>query len=370
MPPKQSKKRIPRASAPTRRPGTRAKPVKERRLVVLDQGPLRKKASSECQKAMSRLEKLRVDWRRFDREDKPAFTRWMSATFGPLLSRTREVEELIREKEILIQEVKMEVGYGSNWEAAYKRVQYRRSHPPLPEEDPGYDSSPPGGQDDVSDSEWDEIEDEFLFQDFLAVLGLNPDRMSDKQYERMFREFKENILNEPPPEPATLLPPAATPATGPGRIKEIYRVLVRRLHPDMRADGDAEVSTLWHEVQEAYAAGNLDRLEMLLAFTDIQADGAGDHTTLFQMRAVLDELRGAMNALQRNLRAAKKDPAWNFVRLEDRRSLEEQQRNELATNLERLEEEFNELTGIIAMWSAKQTNPRKKPQKSQMDFQF
>ena len=39
------------------------------------------------------------------------------------------------------------------------------------------------------------------------------------------------------------------------RIKEIYRRLVRRLHPDLRANGDATVSSLWHEVQEAYAAG-------------------------------------------------------------------------------------------------------------------
>jgi hypothetical protein len=35
------------------------------------------------------------------------------------------------------------------------------------------------------------------------------------------------------------------------RFKEIYRILVRRLHPDLRADGDATVSALWHEVQEA-----------------------------------------------------------------------------------------------------------------------
>src|SRR5439155_978861 len=51
---------------------------------------------------------------------------------------------------------------------------------------------------------------------------------------------------------------ATEPVTIDPRIKEIYRRLVRRLHPDLRADGDASVSSLWHEVQEAYVAGDVE----------------------------------------------------------------------------------------------------------------
>ena len=98
------------------------------------------------------------------------------------------------------------------------------------------------------------------------------------------------------------------------RLKEVYRLLVRRLHPDTRADGDPEVSALWHEVQEAYQAGKLERLEMLLALTDIRSKSAGEHTTLYQMREVLAELRRAFEALQKSLREARKEPAWNFTR--------------------------------------------------------
>ena len=47
------------------------------------------------------------------------------------------------------------------------------------------------------------------------------------------------------------------------RVKELYRTLVRRLHPDLRADASAGVSALWHEVQAAYAASPLARLDIL-----------------------------------------------------------------------------------------------------------
>jgi hypothetical protein len=49
---------------------------KGRSLVPVDQGPLRRKAASECAGAMKRLETARAAWRRFEREDQPAFRRW------------------------------------------------------------------------------------------------------------------------------------------------------------------------------------------------------------------------------------------------------------------------------------------------------
>lgn len=128
-----------------------------------------------------------------------------------------------------------------------------------------------------------------LFENFLrAVMGMNPDRMSDAKYEKMFGDFKANVLgHERPERQADLVPPKPLQS----RIKELYRQLVRRLHPDTRAESDAEVSAVWHEVQEAYSDGNVERLEMLLAMTDLQENATGEHTSLSQMRSVLSELR-------------------------------------------------------------------------------
>src|SRR5882757_6880069 len=80
----------------------------DRRLVKIDQGPLRQKAGSECGRVMARVEQARREWEQFQREDQPAFARWMAATFGSLLTRLRELEARKHEKESLVTLVEME----------------------------------------------------------------------------------------------------------------------------------------------------------------------------------------------------------------------------------------------------------------------
>jgi hypothetical protein len=376
---------------PKPKPAPRAR-SKGRQLVQVDQGPLRRKAASECGRAMERLEKARGEWKRFEREDQPAFRRWEAATFGPLMSRLREIESLVRQKELLVQEVEREMFFGGfgSYRAAFAYVQKQRESPP-PQAKPKSDTPPPRGKEKgrgFSDEEEEEDLDEFaetlLFEEFVRTfLHMNPDRMSDRQYNKMFAEFKANVLGQDRPnrfeqhererqrEPEPDFAPES-PKPQQSRVKELYRLLVRRLHPDMRADGNAEVSALWHEVQEAYDAGNVDRLEMLLAFTDIQSNTAGEHTTLFQMRSVLAELRSAFNALQRNLRAAKKDHAWNFARLDDRSMVEARVRREMETTLAWHEDQLRQLEALIAKWSApaKPRRGRVGSKMEQADFLF
>src|SRR5205085_7043269 len=143
---------------------------------------------------------------------------------------------------------------------------------------------------------------------------------------------------------------ATEPVTIDPRVKEIYRRLVRRLHPDLRADGDATVSSLWHEVQEAYAAGDVARMELLLALSDL-SNAPGASTTLSQMRSALGELTRSVRALELSLVEARREDSWNFARTgpsEDLRSrVERQLQQDLAVRQQRLEA----LTGISAGWA-------------------
>ena len=120
------------------------------------------------------------------------------------------------------------------------------------------------------------------------------------------------------------------------------------------------MSALWHEVQEAYGAGNIDRLEMLLALTDVQSNATGEHTSLFQMRSVLAELRRSFNAIQRNLRAARKDLAWGFCRLRDRTALTKRVRGNFDSMLQWHEWRLRQLDAEIASWE-KPAKARRKP---------
>jgi hypothetical protein len=359
----KTKKRKGRAAGPKKR-------SKDRRIVVLDQQPLRRKAASECRRAMVRLEKAKAEWNQFQQKDKAAFGRWVASTFGALLSRLREIEAAVEAKEVLVEEVEEEMFFGASNSprVAYRKVQKRRSNS-QPENDAQRAQSPPPrpGEDNRNWNPFDEdreFEEEMLFEEFVSVfMGIDPDRLSEKKYEKMFADFKANVLGqgsrrskakEPPPQPARKREPQQN------RLKELYRQLVRRLHPDTTADNDPSASAIWHEVQEAYSAGNIERLEMLLAMTDLQANAIGEQTSVSQMQSVLSELRRSLNSLQRSLRAARKDPAWNFSALKDRSKLEKQVRNELETRLLWYEEALRELEEKIARWSAP-PSPRKKP---------
>ena len=63
--------------------------------------------------------------------------------------------------------------------------------------------------------------------------------------------------------------------------------------------GAPAVSALWHEVQEAYAASDVARMEILLALSDIQSNQIGEGTSLSQMHSVLAELKRSSRALEK-----------------------------------------------------------------------
>src|SRR5204863_103281 len=62
-------------------------------IVWIDQTPLRANAAAECTDMMMRLERARLGWHQFERQDKPAFVRWRAREFGALLSNARDVAD-------------------------------------------------------------------------------------------------------------------------------------------------------------------------------------------------------------------------------------------------------------------------------------
>jgi hypothetical protein len=341
----------------------------DRRMVLLDQQPIRQKAASECSRALARLEKAKTEWNRFQKNDQPAFQRWMTSLFDPLLIRVRGLEAAVSEKELLVHEVEMEMIFGGarSPRAAYREVRHRRDQPPPPE-DAQHVPPPPPGQEESDPYDFanlPEFEQEELFEHFVhVVMGMNPDKLNDRTYARMFAEFKADVMGKDRSQQraAPAPPPQQPPKPEQSRLKELYRLLVRRLHPDTQSESDTAASTLWHEVQEAYGHGNVERLEMLLALTDVQANTTGEHTSVSQMRSVLTELRRSFNQIQRNLRLAKDDPAWDFSRGSDHSALEKRIARELKAQLQRLEIRERQLDAEIAQWSTPPKS-RKKPAK-------
>lgn len=331
-------------------------------MVLIDQNPLRNAAGAECSAMMARLEDVRAAWHRFEREDKPGFVRWRAREFGPLLSELRDVEVQIRDSETLVHEVEMEMRRGFyDPQSAYQRVMFRRENPSLMEDEPPpLRRERPGEERRLS-----EFEQEALFQEWVQkFIGTNPDKLDDEAYSTTFEAFKTHMFRAQPDEPRPSRnfrraereprePVDEEPAAAPidARVKELYRLLVRRLHPDLRADGNAAASALWHEVQAAYAASDIAHLEILLALNDIDSERFSDQTSVSQMRAVLAELTRALFALEDSLRQARDEDAWGFARSGERPGLRERVQRELEASLHARSSRLSLLKRTIADWS-------------------
>jgi hypothetical protein len=318
-----------------------------------------------CREVMARLDEVRAAWHRFEREDKPAFVRWRAREFGPLLSELRDVEVQIRDRELLVHEVEMELRRGFfDPHTAYRRVMSRRTNgAPM-------DEPPPRPQQSAAREEarkLSEFEQEALFNDWVQkFMGTHPDKLTDEAYETSFEAFKTHMFRSAPPPPSQ---PVNRPS-GPvrqvldeedeeqapedpldARVKELYRLLVRRLHPDLRADGSAAVSALWHEVQEAYAATDVAQLEILLALSAIETGQFGDEVSVSQIRALASELERSLFALEDSLRQARGDDAWNFARAGAAGDLRLRVERELQANVRRRTQRLLLLKQTIAEWA-------------------
>ena len=343
-------------------------------MVLIDQGPLREKAAADCAKAVARLERARHGWHCFERKDKPAFIRWRAREFGALLSKAREVEVQIRDSQALVHEVEMEMRRGfQDAHSAYQRVMFRRANPSAAAEET---EIPRDG--DLASRRLSDFEKEALFHEWVQrSLGTNPDKMDDEAYSTTFEAFKSHMFRSPLEEarPRNNYRPSprariAEEAEEKGeeetkvdaRVKELYRILVRRLHPDLRADANAGVSALWHEVQEAYAASDVPRMEILLALSDIESNHVGNQTSVSQMRALFVELERALRALEKSLLEAEGEDAWNFAQAGPTSDLRTRVERELKSDLAARTMRLDVLTNAIAAWAqGLVTNPKITP---------
>lgn len=288
---------------------TKPAPAPERRsscssLLVIDDRPIRRKSMRDCRSALRQREKARLEWERFERRDRPAFERWLHAEFGRHLTELREVEHQTFEAENLVRAVEIEAVMSGTpaWEA-YDRVMRAREAPP--EEEDGFaedeGAAGPDGPDD--------------FEDPFAEMGGDPMRELEDELKEFFRKMFGGAgeAGEGGDARSGRRPAPAAPKPS-ARIKQVYRKLVRRLHPDRIDEMDEVKQDLWHAVQEAYRTRNLEQLESLLARCDLEEGVVSESTPVSQMRTIWRQIKNGVNSLRAQIRKARKDPAWGWTR--------------------------------------------------------
>jgi hypothetical protein len=108
------------------------------------------------------------------------------------------------------------------------------------------------------------------------------------------------------------VPPAAPPPRQETRFKDLYRELVRKLHPDRAGEQTPRERELWHHLQEAYGRNDLDAMEAIAGRLEVSLDGGGRNLPVQILLRMANDLRAVLAGMLAQLGKAKAQPAWNF----------------------------------------------------------
>lgn len=308
------------ARRPPRRAPARSQVVSAWSVLVIDSKPIRQKAQRDYQKATRDLDRAKAETERFHSHDKPLFTRWLHANFGALLTEMRELQAKLHETQDLVNEVQQEYFYGghSSIGQAYRAVLHRRSHPEEHQvsEEPGIDA---------------EEDAEFA-----------------REFEAAAREAAEEFWSRLNGKKASK---GATPSLEGRRIKELYRKLARRLHPDNGLDLSTRETELWHRTQAAYEAGQVEVLETIFNLLDVDQNGTRSASVSALLRLTAD-LKKTLRAIKRELTSFRRDIAWNFSRRSDQDEIKRATENILLGDREKIVWLLTKYTAQVERWEA------------------
>lgn len=341
------------------RPG----PTGGRALIAVDARKLRAKALRAHAQAERALDKLVAEIKRFHERDVPGFRVWLHRTFGQLLTRQRELHQRLAEQRSEITAI-MELAerFGLSDAQAWRKYQWRRANPEAAEredreweerrrrereieerieaerrrraeeraarrkqrnphatpddDDPfGRDESPPGWE--PLDDSWP---DDFL-RGFAERLGMDPDDFAETYGASGRRVARPHDARS---------------------IKEVYRAIVSRLHPDRHGPMSDRQKELWHEAQAAYRRHDLAALHSVLNRCEDGAGGVGAHTPLSLILSLTEHLRKALGQSRREARNLKRQQPWDYENRIKKTAFVNDVRQELADINTRLEWEIDE----------------------------
>lgn len=373
-----------------------------RAVVLVDSTRIRSEEQQKCQKVYFKLENAREALNAHESESVPEFRKWIHAKFGKDLTEIRELEQKVAEFQAVIAEVEEEcfvddvppwTAYSNLMEARARREWAQRE---AEEEATRKSNERDSREKDRSDYEsFDEFQDrsrreareeesdpgrdeEVLQQLFESLFGSKKQwRDRRETYEDAFDSFKRQFFEEEfrreegarsegarskkqkkDKRRTRIEQDESLPLES--RVKEQYRLLARRLHPDLNPGLEPKKIELWHQVQEAYEAGNLARLETLAALSEMfdrswqNISGIGTLKNLFQ------ELQGALKQLEKKLRLAKRDPSWKFSELRLDPSalaqLDHRMKSDLRADKMELKRAHDQMQALIQSWA----NPPKR----------
>ncbi|MEZ4814806.1 MAG: hypothetical protein R3A80_06315 [Bdellovibrionota bacterium] len=139
-----------------------------------------------------------------------------------------------------------------------------------------------------------------------------------------------------------------------GDARDVYRRIVRCLHPDLRGALTGAEKNLWVKAQQAYArddAFELRRIEHCLRCGDLKAEPL----TCSEMMKQASEFRKKFLDLKSELECIQNERAWNFCKKKSYQSLEREIEIEYRSTLKALKAKESHLTKTLDSWLTQDT---------------
>jgi hypothetical protein len=286
-------------------------------LVVIDHERLQNAAWAEFHTVRKRLDKVTRELHRHEEIDVPAFDAWLNQTFPLQLTALRELTEDVAAKARQVRMVQMGAARtGGSLKRLWREQKERMADP------------------------------EAYRQKFRA---------------RRKAEFDEAEASEDQEaEMGDFVPRSAPPRTPAAR--DTYRRLVQRIHPDRGGVWSPAREHLWHEVQQAWAAGDADWLARLEVEWETAHESVGPRSAVSRLRAAIEELHAARRDIEAKLRAYRSAQSWRFTQTAAARSrLERRIEADFVRDYQVLQRQLNYLNSTIAAWEEDWTRPGSRP---------
>ena len=256
-----------------------------------------------CEQARRKFTSATAEWDRYRTLDVPVFARELALCAGPLREEMRVLLPKYEELADLLSEVMDEILFsGDAPSVCLARVEAHADEPELP------DASDPFPDEEKDPDSEPDFEDE-LRGDEGDDDTWDADDVSEDDFDDLLRQMMG-------------LPPKAKKprqeAPKDCRLKDLYRELVRTLHPDQGGHMTPERMHLWHEVQEAYRKGDLARMEILHSKSGLATDLTSSATPISRLLSITDLFKKSLRDLKRQMRPAMDDPAWKFSKLTEK----------------------------------------------------